>query len=209
MNMLKEYLKSIWPGRNDPVKHAEKMSRDLVLLALKSANRVYNDSEFLGYFNLDNNSKREKGRLLNELGLTSICLVLSVIEDFSYRNDEEKYFWQDVKEKVPEIFKKWLKSMGVDKKHVEIWSGLIDGRYKEYNKCELIYRRAKNKYDRSFADDNNEVLKDFYVRYQALSFGSIYHLRKGEPGKKDPLYKYLRTWLSVLNNQIEEKVRDL
>ena len=195
------------PNKNDPEKIAEKTSKELVIVALNSAFRVFNDSEFRGYFDFSKQPGGEKDRLLNEIGLTSICLLVSVIEDISYRNEGEKYYWQNVKDKIPEIFKTWLSSLGIEKKHVDTWSRLIEGRCKEYHKCEVIYRQAKIKYDRSFANDNNEVLKDFYVRYQALSFGSIYHLRKGEPNKDDPLYKYLRTWLSVLNNQIEKKVK--
>jgi hypothetical protein len=204
---MKNFISLIWLNKNDPEKLADKTSQDLVLFALNSAFKVFRDNEFRSFFNYTKQPRAEQDRLFNELGLTSICLLLFAIEDISYLNDEERYFWQNVKEKIPIFFEGWLLNLGIDKKHINIWSSLIEKRCKEYQRCQVKYRQIKNSYDKDFANDENERLKDFYIRYQAVSIGSLFHFRKKGTDIKDPLLKYLKTWLSVLNGQIEKKVK--
>lgn len=206
MNNFIGKIKTIWLDRDNPEKLADRTSQDLIQFVIRSSFKVFNDSEFRSFFNYAKIPKSEKDRLFNELGITSICLLLISIEDISYINDEEKYFWQAVSERIPIYFEKWLIDIGIGKKHVKIWIKLIDKRHKEYQRCQSKYRMIKNAHDIDFANDNNEKLKDFYVRYQAVSIGSLFHFRKKGTDTNDPLLKYLKTWLSVLNKQIDKKV---
>jgi hypothetical protein len=128
------------------------------------------------------------------------------IEDFSENKIEEKIFWEDVREKIPLTFKNWLSKLRIGDKSVGYWDKLLNKRYEDYRLCQRDYRQRLEGIDKNFAKSENDILKNDFIRFQALSFGSMYHIRRGKIKNDDPIARYLKTWLGILHKQILNKI---
>lgn len=201
---MKNILKNFW--EYNPDKDAEETSKKLVKFVLDSAYSVFRDRQFRKNFDFKKMTKGQKDKIYNEISIAGLCFLMFFIEDLSERKAEEIYFWQSVREKIPGIFKNWLAKLRVGKKSVRHWSKLLDKRYEDYRLCQRDYRYKIESIDKNFAKSRNDILKNDFVRFQALSFGSQYHIRGGKIKNNDPISKYLKTWLAVLNKQILKKI---
>ena len=202
--MFNGVFKNFW--EYNPEKDARETSEKLVKFILDSAFEVFRDRQFRKNFDFKKMTRGQKDKIYNELSIAGLCFLMFFIEDLSERKTEEIYFWQSVRENIPNIFKSWLVKLKVGKKSVKHWRKLLDKRYEDYRLCQRDYRYKFESIDKNFANSRNDILKNDFVRFQALSFGSMYHIRGGKIKSNDSITKYLKTWLAVLNKQILKKI---
>lgn len=184
----------------------DEISQRLVNFVLKSAFEVFKDEEFRRCFDFVRQKQEEQNRLFNELGVTSLCLLLLVLEDVPWRNQEKIHFWREVRQRTPKMFQDWLKELGLPRPYVSLWGELIQMRYKEYQRDRRQVRQELEKYDQEFANFDIEAAKSAYVRFMAVAIGAIHHLRRGKTSPKDPFFRHLQTWLGVLNSLLEKEI---
>lgn len=205
--MLKLFSKFFAPRKISEEELIKETSKELVNFVINSAFKIFKDEEFRKQFNFLEQEKIEQDRLFNELSLTSICLLLLLLDTASdWWQNEKRYFWQKVKSRIAKRFQEWLKELGISQKYVSLWEKLIKMRYNEYKKNLPKLYQASGMVDPEFIKSDDERRKVGYARFMAVSIGAIHHLRKGEANPKDPFFKELRTWLEVLNSQLEEKI---
>lgn len=205
--MLKLFFKFFAPRKISEEELIKETSKELVNFVVSSAFKVFKDEEFRKQFNFSEQENIEQDRLFNELSLTSICLLLLLLDTASdWWQNEKRYFWQKVKSRIAERFQEWLKELGISQKYVSFWGKLIKMRYNEYKRDLPKLYQASGIVDPEFIKSDDERRKVGYVRFMAVSIGAIHHLRKGKANPKDPFFKELRTWLEVLNSQLEEKI---
>lgn len=202
--MFQNILKNFW--EYNPEKDIEETGEKLVKFILDSAYSVFRDGQFRKNFDFKKMTKGQKDKIYNELSIVGLCFLMFYIEDLSEIRTEETHFWQGVKEKIPIIFRKWLKKLRIGEKSIEHWDKLLNRRYEDYRLCQRDYRLKLESIDNNFAKSRNDILKNDFVRFQALSFGSMYHIRGGKIKNNDSISKYLKTWLAILNKQIVKKI---
>lgn len=193
-------------GRFKKEESAEEASRRLVNFTLKSAFEVFKDEEFRRYFDFFRQKREEQDRLFNELGLTGLCLLLFTLDDIYLMSRDRIHFWREVRQKTSEMFKSWLRDLSISSQYVSFWARLIDKRYEEYQKDQREVRRELERHDKEFVQNDDEAAKSAYVRFVAIAIGAIHHLRKGKVSARDPFFSHLKTWLGILNIQLEKEI---
>lgn len=206
MSRIKRALKLILGYNEDPEKYAEEISEKLIKFVIKSALRVFKDGEFRRNFNFAILKGKETDRLYNELSITAIVLLMLTLDDVAQRKGEEVYFWREVREKIPQVFKNWLLKLGLTNNIASTWIKAIDSRYEEYQGHQREYRHIMEEKNKYFAKIKNEAAKDSYVRFQTVALGSFPHIKKERYRNYKPSIKYLKNWLAVLNKQIESRI---
>jgi len=131
--------------------------------------------------------------------------LVSAIRDNLPRIERERQeFWQTVYEKIPDIFIDWLNELKVEKNYVDIWRKLIDMRWEEYQEKQSLTRGIW--IEELIKNQDSEKFNDAAVRVETLTVSSMLHITRGKAQRDDPLRPYLRTWLAVLNNKLEERI---
>lgn len=185
----------------------KKTSQGLIKFVSQSAFKVFKDDEFRKQFNFLKIEKMEQDRLFNELTVSAICLLLFVLEDWvKWLNVEKANFWQKVREGIVKDFLNWLKELKIAQEYIDLWEKVIEMRYQEYKERLPKIYQGVGMADPKFIESNDEQRKAGYVRFMTIAIGAIHHLRRGKTNPKDPFFKELRTWLEVLNSQLEEKI---
>ena len=206
-NYMRKLIKYIF-GFNGPKteESADETSRRLIDFVLKSVFEVFKDEEFRRYFNFFRQREEEQDRLFNELGVTGLCLLLFALDDIYLKSHDKIHFWREVRQKTPQMFQGWLKELGIHRKHISPWGKLIKMRYQEYQIDRKEVRQELEKHDKEFSAYEGEAAKSAYVRFMAVAIGAIHHLRRGKTNPKDPFFSHLRTWLSILDIQLEKEI---
>lgn len=205
--MLEFFSKFFRREKLSEAKLIKRTSRELMDLVAKSAFRVFRDEEFRRQFNFSKIEQVEQDRLFNELEVTALCLLLFVLEEAEeWVRTERIIFWQRVRQRIVKDFLGWLRELKIAPQYISLWKKVIEMRYKEYKEwLPKIYQGAGIA-DPKFIESTDERRKTTYTRFMTIAIGAIHHLRRGETNPKDPFFKEVRTWLEVLNHQLEEKI---
>ncbi len=183
----------------------EKETEHLVRVVCGSAYSVFLDRHFRDKVNFEKQTQTEQDRMFNELVVTALLLLISIIKDRLYFiREERKNFWRQVLQQIPSNLVNWLGSLGIEKKYLNIWRKLIDLRLNEYQQRQSQTRRTWAEEIASHPEE--ELLNDAMVRVETLTVSSMLHITRGKAKRDDPLRRRLRTWLSVLNNKLESRV---
>ena len=183
----------------------EKETEHLVKVVCGSAYAVFLDRHFREKVNFAKQTQTEQDRMFNELVVTAMLLLISIIKDKLYLIEGERHnFWRQVLEQVPKNLVDWLGSLGIAKEYLDIWRKLIDLRLNEYQQRQSQTRRTWAEEIANHPEE--EQLNDAMVRVETLTVSSMLHLTRGKAERDDPLRRRLRTWLSVLNNKLESRV---
>lgn len=186
---------------------AKRTSQKLINFVVHSAFRVYKDEEFRDQFNFFSLDKVEQDRLFNELEITALCFLLFILDSANeWARFEKVIFWQKVRQRVIKDFLNWLKELKIPSQHTLLWRKVIKMRYNEYREDWPKIYQVAGLADPKFIKSNKERRKKGYVRIMTIAIGALYHLRRGKTSPKDAFFKELRTWLEVLNSQLEEKI---
>lgn len=179
----------------------EKMAEEIVQVACGSVYKVFIDKDFRKQLNFERQSRIEQDRFFNELVVTALILVYYISETaVADKQGDDACFWRSVRDLLKTNFLAWLGQLGIDKKFVDTWGRLIELRTEEYNGDKIEMRRQMTE-SKEFQD---QVLNVRFIRVQVLAIGCLRHLRRGKETPKDPLYKYLLSWLTDLNKKIEK-----
>jgi len=183
----------------------EKETDHLIRTVTSSAFRVFLDNHFRTMVNFAKQNQTEQDRMFNELVVTALLLLISIVKDRLYFiTTDRQEFWRRVLEQIPGNLVNWLGSLGIEKKYADIWRKLIDLRLNEYQERQSQTRLAWT--EEINQNPNQERLNDAMVRVETLTVSSMLHLTRGQAERDDPLRRRLRTWLSVLNNKLESRV---
>lgn len=198
---MKFFLQKLFSKHIKPEEEGE----FLVRLVSGSAFSIFSDEQFRRMINFEKRKKIEQDRIFNELVVTGLILLLMMINDFLPDIDSErKKFWQDIKERIPDLFVNWLREVGIGDKFTAIWKRLICLRWDEYKKEQIATRRMF--LGSAFGNIQNESFKDAAVRVETTTVGSLLHITRGKAKSGESLRKHLRTWLSALNHRLEARV---
>jgi hypothetical protein len=177
----------------------------LVRMVSGSAYQVFLDGQFRKLSNFEKQSQIEKDRIFNELVVTALILLISVIRDNFPRIEKgRQVFWQTVYEKIPDIFIDWLNELKIERNYVDIWRKLIDMRLEEYQEKQSLTRGIW--IEELIKNQDSEKFNDAAVRVETLTVSSMLHVTRGRAKRDDSLRRHLRTWLAVLNNKLEERI---
>lgn len=183
----------------------ENETEHLVKVVCGSAYSVFLDQNFREKVNFAKQNQTEQDRMFNELVVTALLLLISIIKDKLYLIEAERQnFWRQVLEQIPANLVGWLGNIGVPKKYQDIWHKLIDLRLNEYQERQSLTRRTWAEEIANHPDE--ERLNDAMVRVETLTVSSMLHLTRGKAKRDDPLRRRMRTWLSVLNNKLESRI---
>ena len=193
-----------WLFKNIP---PDKETETLVRRAAASAYGVFINPDFRRLVNWSAQSEQEQDRIFNELLVTGIALLDLIIDaKLPDIKPGRQHFWRGVKGKVPESFCDWLAGLGIAGQFVDMWKKLIDMRVKEYFDEQKQTRAA---WAREFKDHpDKSILTEAAARLETVVVGSMLHITRGKASTAadDPLRRHLRTWISVLDHRLNERV---
>ena len=193
-------LFSLSVGNKNPKKLAEK----LVKMVCYSAFGFFKDEKVREMLNFSSLEQVEQDRIFNELELSGLCLIMFLAEDMADLIEKDKELWIKTKEEIPRSFIRWLSDLRIERHYLDLWEELIEMRYKEYKKDQP---KIKSIIMQELEESNiDHSLLDVYALIQSVCIGSLFHIRRGKTSMKDPLYKYLRSWLVALFNKAESKM---
>lgn len=198
MNFLlkKLFRKYIEPSRE---------TKFLVKVAAGSGYEIFLDQKICQLMNFENQTQSEKDRIFNELVVTALVLLLSIVESrLPDIEPSRQEFWQTVHKEIPDIFTQWLTELEVHRNHVDIWRKLIDLRYDEYK--ENRWRVKQALVDELEKNRDEEEINEMAVRVATLTTSGLLHITRGRAKPDHPLRKSLRTWLLVLGQKLEKRV---
>ncbi len=183
----------------------EKEAEHLVKTVCGSAYSVFVDTQFRELSKFEEFDKEEQNRIFNELIVTAILLLVSVIEDnIMTINLDRRIFWQKVCRIAPDYLVDWLKELGIEERYLDIWRDLIRMRLDEYKERKFLTRSVFG--EEIIKNDEEESLNDSLVRVETLTISGLLYITRCKAKPGDNLQKHLRTWLGVLNGKIESRI---
>ncbi|MFZ2189430.1 MAG: hypothetical protein WA057_02095 [Candidatus Magasanikiibacteriota bacterium] len=174
-----------------------------------SAYQIFINPDFRQLVDFDSQSQTEQDRIFNELVVTAIVYLMSMI-DFAITQDKIKaeriHFWMDLRDMIPDVYVNYLKSLGIHGQNLDIWKKLIKLRWNEYVEEQKNTRTA---WAKEFAEHpDKDVLNEMAVRLETITVGSLIHITRGQAKSNadDPLRRHLRTWLSTLEYKLQKRI---
>lgn len=177
---------------------------------LPSTFETFLSREFRETVDFDKLSQTKQDMIFNELQLAGVCLALFCL-DFadSIVRPEDHRFWLEVRERLPQQFRRKLLGFGVGKSDADLFQRAIDMRYEEYTEMTKEARDIWNAEEPLFGRLPTAAAKHSVARAPAIAIGTALHIRRGKPKRYDPLTKFLRNWLLRLNEDIGKFIRRL
>ncbi len=178
--------------------HIESQSKKLVLYGAKQAFILFKDEKFRQLVKFTEIGEEEQNRIFNELMVTNLMFLMFLLEQIlKEANDEKrKLYYKSLRETVPEYFKKYLRTIGIQEEYASIWDALIDLRYDEYSKDIIDVRSEFLKGDNELSELGKQNIA---MIYQSLALGLYRHIVRGKIVQDDPLYKYLQLYLLIVH----------
>ncbi len=167
----------------------------LLKLAQHQGGKAANDKAFQRLLNYSSIDQTEQDRCFNELVVTAIGYAYYRL-DGDVQPRELWEFTEMIRQAFPEAYRSQLSAMDLASQFVDQWLQLLDLRLKEYG-TDLEEMGPQLRLD--MANDDNDTssaeVKQLTTRLSLLSTAALQHLRRGNRDEKDPLRKYLRSWL--------------
>lgn len=185
----------------------EKEAEFLTSMVSGSAYGIFLDRDFRRLVSFETQIQTEQDRIFNEVVVTALVLLISVIKDRLLNiAPSRRDFWETIYATIPDTFADWLAEIGVQESYVGIWRNLVNLRFEEYEEKQSWTRHA---WIEEFLEDrkrNEEAFHDTMVRVETLTVSSMLHITRGKAKQDDPLRRYLRTWLGLLDNKLERRI---
>jgi hypothetical protein len=169
--------------------NAEEAARRIVNRILRSAFRLFRNPGFKKSAGFDTLSQTEHDRIFNELevtGLAMCTLMTEMMAQITERRERSAFFGR-VKDELPKRFKKFLKEIGIEQKHMEVWGKLIDLRLDEFYEKRIEFRDALPK-----PEEGNPWVP-------LCATACLFHIRRGESIPHDPLFPLIFRWAGELS----------
>ncbi len=187
---------------------AEETAAALVQAAGGSAFHLFKDKQFRRLARFDQLEQTEQDRIFNELVAASVVLIMLVLEAPDLRvAGEFRGYLSDLNKKIPQAHIDYLRSLGVEAKHLRIWEKLIAMRYKEYARDRHDVRAAAMEIESAEKgldlDDLSKI--QMLVPVQAVAIGCHHHICRGDTEGRDDLFKLTLNSLSRFYVQIRSR----
>ena len=171
---------------------AEETAAALVQAAGSSGFHLFKDKQFRRLARFDQLAQTEQDRIFNELVAASVVLIMLVLEAPDLRvAGEFRGYLSDLNKKIPKAHIDYLRSLGVEAKHLRIWEKLIAMRYKEYARDRHDVRAAAMEIESAEKgldlDDLSKI--QMLVPVQAVAIGCHHHICRGDTEGRDDLFK--------------------
>jgi hypothetical protein len=180
----------------------------LVRAAGGSAFQLFKDKQFRQSAGFEQKSQTEQDRIFNELVVASVVLIMLVLEapDLRVATEFQEYL-SDLIKKIPKAHVDYLRTSGVETKHLRTWKKLIAMRYDEYARDRHDVRAAAMQIESSEKGlDINDLSKiQMLVPVQAVAIGCHHHICRGDTEGQDDLFKLTLRALSKF--YVELRVR--
>jgi hypothetical protein len=189
---------------------ANETAAALVMAAGNSAFQLFNDMQFRRLARFEQLSQTEQDRIFNELVVASVILIMLALEAPDLRIAAEfRGYLSGLSKKIPKAHVDYLKTMGVEAKHLRDWKKLIDMRYKEYARDRHDVRAAAMQIESAEKgkgldlDDLSKI--QMLVPVQSAAIGCHHHICRGDTEGRDDLFKLTLSSLSKF--YVELRVR--
>ena len=178
---------------------ANETAAALVQAAAGLAFQLFQDKQFRRLANFEQLSQIEQDRIFNELVVAFIVLIMLVLEAPDLRVATEfRGFISDLNKKIPQAHLDYLRSSGVETKHLLTWDKLIAMRYEEYARDRHDVRAAAMQIESSEKkldlDDLSKI--QMLVPIQTVAIGCHHHICRGNTKGRDDLFKLMLNSLS-------------
>lgn len=160
-----------------------------------AAFQLFSDKKFRALTDFDLISKEEQDRIFNELVIAGLVIMMMTFEAPDLRMDEEmKQFLLTFKDSIGEGYILALKDLGIERKHLDLWRGLIKMRYEEYSKDKAEIRKAAMEMEDDLTITKLEDIQ-LLLPLNTVAIGTHNHICRGKTKGKDELFKYILKWL--------------
>jgi hypothetical protein len=177
----------------------------LISMVNLSAYQAFTDKEFRELVEFEKINEEEQNRIFNELTVTALIMLISVIGNRApFIKQKRKNFWQEVREKIPEIFVDNLEKIGIAKEYTGLWKKVLSQRLKEYKERKEITKEALEEELKN--EKLSEKIRKDLIGLETLSLSSMLHITRGKSKNKDLLKKHLKGWLCGLYYKLDREV---
>ena len=188
---------------------ANETAAALVQAAAGLAFQLFQDKQFRRLAFFEELSQVEQDRIFNELVVAFIVLIMLGLEAPDLRVATEfRGFITDLNKKIPKAHLDYLRSSGVEAKHLRDWDKLISMRYEEYAKDRHEVRAAAMQIESSEKRlDLHDLSKiQALVPVQTVAIGSHHHICRGDTKGRDDLFKLILNSLSRFYAQLRVRL---
>jgi len=178
---------------------ANETAAALVQAAAGLAFQLFQDKQFRRWAFFEQLSQVEQDRIFNELVVAFLVLIMLVLEAPDLRVAKEfRGFISDLNKKIPKAHLDYLRSSGVEAKHLRDWDELISMRYEEYARDRHDVRAAAMQIESSAKRlDLHDLSKiQMLVPVQTVAIGCHHHICRGDTQGRDDLFKLILKSLS-------------
>ena len=176
----------------------QESGKGIAQVAAEASFKIWEEKNFREMINFNNIPRTEADRIFNELELTALGLFILHLDFVLLKTvDEAKQIvFKGLRENIRRGFIEIFKDLCLEEMYLEQWRGLVDMRLREYRKdYKIALKQIKNVQD----FENNGAIKIIWARVETLTIDSLTHIRMGNVTKGDPLWRYLRRWLTELD----------
>ena len=171
--------------------------------------RLFNDERFRALSEFKKLPRAEHDRIFNELMVASALIIrLSLQAAPRIVPPEAYHFWRKVEEQLPRQFVRELAQFGVSSANAKLVRELIDMRAKEYGELSRQVQEVNEDENKEFRELTHGI-RHFAAEIQAMGIGVARHIKRGKLPPRDPLIKFLVSWLFEQSEKIGRFVKRL
>ena len=187
---------------------ADAMTAGLARAAVGAAFELCRDKRFRRLAAIEQSNQAEQDRIVNELVVTSLVLIMLMLEapDLRVAGDFQRYL-AGLSKKVPRAFLDYLGTLGIETDALQDWEKLIAMRYEEYARDRHGVRAAAMQIESAERGLDLDGLSriQMLVPLQAVAIGCHDHICRGDMEGRDDLFKL--TLDSLAKFYVEIRVR--
>lgn len=169
----------------------------LAALVAQAAFDFWEDKEFRRMINFEKISKTEQDRIFNELEVTILGLVAL--------HAEERPILIRMQQETVNTFIEIMAKLGIEEEYLDTWKLLIKMRFKEYKEDFRMALKESKKWEELKDEDK---FRPVWARIETLTIDGLRHIKRGKVEKEDPLWKYLRKWLTMMEVLFEKVLEE-
>ncbi|MEK7504415.1 MAG: hypothetical protein AAB550_02860 [Patescibacteria group bacterium] len=161
-----------------------------------TAFKLFKNERFRKLIFFDSITQLEQDRIFNELVL-AVLTVIMLTCDAPDIPEENKVFFQKIKDDLPKMYISQLRSMSIENKYLKQWITLINMRYQEYTDDKVKAREAAMIVESQDKDIDIKKLSEIQLMLplQTVAIGCHHHICRGKTDGRDDLFKMIIRWL--------------
>lgn len=186
-------------------------------VVLPSVFHTFSAPEFRELANFSKLPVAEHDRIFNEVQVAGFIVAEhALVTGKQLVRDGDFHFWSRVEEQYPRQLYKIFTGFGLDSQNAKLLKELVYMRQKEYDRfAQMVWDSGtlfapdvKANIEAEYGEAASEA-KRIFSAVHGVAFGTVDHIRRGEVAERDPLVRYLFTWLLQLHAKVGSFVRTL